>query len=208
MTNPNGVSEPPVRRPPTASTLFVRLTFDGHTLSITRRLWPLPWGRTIRIPLREVMAIEAWVREKNPGVDGGKTMSYHRVRRYRHDEQRSWDIRIRRSRSATADDFRRFQGAVNEAVVDHARGIIDARGPGAPTGPAHWDARFQATIAHGLRTPYPLAEDARWKNHTLLPDWAMQKSGAYVLHQLRLRDGALLEWHRFLHEPPAPSSPQ
>ncbi|MEH0581713.1 hypothetical protein QBA54_46440 [Streptomyces sp. B21-108] len=130
MTNPDGVSEPPVRHPLTASTLSVRLTFDGHTLSITRRLWPLPWGRTIRIPLRDVMAIEAWVREKNPGADGGKTMSCYRVRRYLHAEQRSRDIRIRRSGSATADDFRRFQVAVNEAVVDHARGIIDARGPG------------------------------------------------------------------------------
>jgi len=208
MTNPNGVSEPPFRYPLTASTLSVRLTFDGHTLSITRRLWPLPWGRTRRIPLRDVMAIEAWVREKNPGLEGGKTMSYYRVRRYLHAEQHSRDIRIRRSRSATADDFRRFKDAVNEAVVDHARGIIDARGPGAPTGPAHWDAGFQATIAHGLRTPYPLAEDPRLKNHTLLPGWAVQKSGAYVLHQLRLRDGALLEWHHFLHEPPAPSSPQ
>jgi len=208
MTNPNGVSEPPFRYPLTASTLSVRLTFDGHTLITTRRLWPLPWGRTRCIPLRDVMAIEAWVREKNPGLEGGKTMSYYRVRRYLHAEQHSRDIRIRRSRSATADDFRRFKDAVNEAVVDHARGIIDARGPGAPTGPAHWDAGFQATIAHGLRTPYPLAEDPRLKNHIPLPGWAVQKSGAYVLHELRLRDGALLEWHHFLHEPPAPSSPQ
>ncbi|GAA0286046.1 hypothetical protein GCM10009540_01500 [Streptomyces turgidiscabies] len=35
------------------STLSVRLPFDGHTPGITRRLWPLPWGRTSRIPLRE-----------------------------------------------------------------------------------------------------------------------------------------------------------
>ncbi|SHI45727.1 hypothetical protein [Streptomyces sp. 3214.6] len=67
MTKPDGVSEPPVRQPLTASTLSVRLTLDGHTLSITRRLWPLPWGRTPRVPLRDVMAMEAWVREKNPG---------------------------------------------------------------------------------------------------------------------------------------------
>jgi hypothetical protein len=100
-------------------------------------------------------------------------MGYCRVRGYLHAGQHSRDIRIRRSRGATADDFRRFQDAVNEAVVVHARGIIDARGPGAPTGPAHWDAGFQATI-----------------------------------HQLRLRDGALLELHHFLHEPPAPSSAQ
>jgi hypothetical protein len=93
-------------------------------------------------------------------------MGYCRVRGYLHAGQHSRDIRIRRSRGATADDFRRFQDAVNEAVVVHARGIIDARGPGAPTGPAHWDAGFQATIAHGLRTPYSLAEDPRLKNPT------------------------------------------
>ncbi|CAM5355173.1 hypothetical protein SALBM311S_04943 [Streptomyces alboniger] len=206
MTTPDGVSEMPVCHPLTVSTLSVRLTFDGHTLSITRRLRPLPWGRTSRIPLRDVMAIEAWVHEKNPGRDGEKSKSYYRVRRYLHGEQRSRNIRIRRPRSATADDFRRFQGAVNEAVVDHARAIIDARGPGAPTGPAHWDAAFQAKIAHGLRTPHPLADEVRFENHTLLPDWAMQKSGAYVLHELRLRDGSLLEWHRFLRPDDPPDS--
>ncbi|MFI7235084.1 hypothetical protein [Streptomyces cyaneofuscatus] len=201
MTNPNGVGEPPIRPPLTASTLSARLTFDGHTLSMTRRLWPLPWGRTGRVPLRDVMAVEAWVREKDPGVDG-KTMTYYRVRRYLHGEQRLRNIRIRRLGSATADAFQQLQETVNEAVVDHARGIIDARGPGAATGPAHWDAGFQDTIAHGLRTPYPLAQDTRFKNHTLLPGRASEKSGAYVLRQLRLRDGTLLEWHHFLHEPP------
>ncbi|MGK5448792.1 hypothetical protein [Streptomyces radiopugnans] len=161
MTNPKRVSEPPVRYPLTASPLFARLTFDGHVLSITNRLWPLPWGRTRRIPLYEVMAIEPWVRYKLPGVDGTKTMHYYRVLRYWHGKQDVWDIRIFRPMSATEDDFRRLKDAVNEAVVDHARGIIDARGPGAPTGPAHWDAKFQAKIVHGLRTPYPLAEDPR-----------------------------------------------
>ncbi|TFE39000.1 hypothetical protein E3E14_26285 [Streptomyces sp. ICN441] len=207
MENPNGITEPPVRLPVTASTLFARLTFDGHTLSITRRLWPLPWHRTRRIPLRDVMAVEGWTRDKNPGVDG-KTFHYRRVRRYQGGEQFSRNIRIRRPRSALADRFLRFQEVVNEAVVDHARSIIDARGPGAPTGPAHWDAEFQARIAHGLRTPYPYADDeARFKNHTLLPGSALVKSGSYVLHQLRLRDNALLEWHRFLHGPPAAPPP-
>ncbi|MGW2619622.1 hypothetical protein [Streptomyces sp. NPDC001500] len=156
--------------------------------------------------MADVMAVEAWVREKSPGLDGGKTVLFYRVRRYVHGGQRFWDVRIRRRRSAGAEDFRRFQEAVNEAVVDHARGVIDARGPGAPTGPAHWDAGFQAVIAHGLRTPYPLAEEARQRKHIRLPGWALQRSGAYVLHQLRMRDGALLEWHRFLHEPPASSA--
>ncbi|MGK5643245.1 hypothetical protein ACSNOK_33900, partial [Streptomyces sp. URMC 126] len=81
MTNPKRVSEPPVRYPLTASPLFARLTFDGHVLSITNRLWPLPWGRTRRIPLYEVMAIEPWVRYKLTGVDGTKTMHYYRVLR-------------------------------------------------------------------------------------------------------------------------------
>ncbi|MFE7482487.1 hypothetical protein [Streptomyces sp. NPDC057552] len=193
------MSGPPVRHPLTASTLSARLTFDGHTLRLTRRLRPLPWGRTGRIPLRDVMAIEAWVREKKPGAEG-RTLTYCRVHHYRDGEERLRNIRIRRPRSATADAFQRLQEAVNEAVVDHARGIIDARGPGAATGPAHWDADFRDTIAHGLRTPCPLAQDARLKNRVLLPDWALQKSGPYVLHQLRLRDGALLEWHRFLHD--------
>lgn len=205
MKDPNGRTEPPVRLPVTASALSARLTFDGHTLSITRRLRPVPWHRTRRIPLRDVMAVEGWVREKIPGVDG-KTMTYFRVRRYVLGKQLSRNVRVRR---AAHDGFRRFQEVVNEAVVDHARSIIDARGPGAPTGPAHWDAAFQARIAHGLRTPYPYADDeARFKNHILLPDWALTKSGSYVLHQLRLRDGALLEWHRFLHEPPATPPPR
>lgn len=205
MKDPNGRTEPPVRLPVTASALSARLTFDGHTLSITRRLRPLPWHRTRRIPLRDVMAVEGWVREKIPGVDG-KTTNYYRVRRYVLGRQLSRNVRVRR---AAHDGFRRFQEVVNEAVVDHARSIIDARGPGAPTGPAHWDAAFQARIAHGLRTPYPYADDeARFKNHILLPDWALAKSGSYVLHQLRLRDGALLEWHRFLHEPPATPPPR
>ncbi|WP_146207016.1 hypothetical protein [Streptomyces tirandamycinicus] len=129
MENPNGITEPPVRLPVTASTLFARLTFDGHTLSITRRLWPLPWHRTRRIPLRDVMAVEGWTRDKNPGVDG-KTFHYRRVRRYQGGEQFSRNIRIRRPRSALADRFLRFQEVVNEAVVDTRAPSSTPAGPG------------------------------------------------------------------------------
>ncbi|MYX16904.1 hypothetical protein GTY67_26510 [Streptomyces sp. SID8374] len=114
-----------------------------------------------------MMAIEAWGRQKDPGVDG-KTVTYYRVCRYVRGEQRLRDIRIRRPTSATAEGFRQFMEVVNEAVVDHARGIIDARGPGRPP------VRRTGMPGSRRRPPtgcarYPLADGTRFEKHTLLP---------------------------------------
>lgn len=144
----------PVGRPLTAAPLFTRLAFDGETLEITSRLRPSPRGRTTRIPLSDLMAIEAWSRDRHPGVDGTRQLLSFRVRRYWNGEQITHHVRV--MRKAPTADFRRLQEGVNEAVVDRARRVIDARGQ------EHPSVRTTGTTGSGPRSPTDCARPSLW----------------------------------------------
>lgn len=193
MTTPRHPGVPPAR-PLRVHTRWSRLEFDGHTVSLTRRTRPLPWGRTARIPLEQVLILEIPHRRKNRDAMPRElfTLVLHVDEGGR---PRTIPLAVGRT-SRALSRCRWFANCVNEALTEQARLVLATRDPCAPGLPTTGDDRYTAYLRRAL-------DDSPTAAHS---DWAattFPRPGDVLLREL-LAAGLLAEWWRSLRTPPTP----
>ncbi|WP_460072145.1 hypothetical protein [Streptomyces sp. YKOK-I1] len=193
MTTPRDPGTPEAR-PLRASTRWSRLEFDGHAITHTLRVWPLPWGRTTRMPLEELLILDIPRRHRNR--DNAPPEVFTLVL-HRDDAGRVRTTHITLGRTGRAQRlFRWFANCVNEALTEQARLVLAARDPSVPHVPAAPDDRYTRPLTRMLQdSPTAPSGDGAAT--------AFPRPGDILLHEL-LRDGRLVEWWRALRTPPTP----
>ncbi|WP_340374114.1 hypothetical protein U5640_02280 [Streptomyces sp. SS7] len=193
MTTPRHPGLPPAR-PLRVHTRWSRLEFDGHTVSLTRRTWPLPWGRTSRIPLEQVLILDIPRRRRNR--DNAPRELFTLVL-HLDEGGRSRTIPLTVGKTMRAlSRSTWFSGCVNEALTEQARLLLATRDPFAPEFPTTGDDWYAVRLRRAL-------EDSPTVAHS---DWAatsFPRPGDVLLRDL-LEDGLLAEWWRCVRTPPLP----
>ncbi|WP_330347250.1 hypothetical protein [Streptomyces sp. NBC_00582] len=192
MTTPRHPGAPPAR-PLRVRTRWSRLEFDGHTVSLTRRTWPLPWGRTSRIPLEQVLVLDIPRRRKNR--DNMPRELYTLVVHLDQGGPRKIPVTVGRTGRALRR-CRWFANCVNEALTEQARLLLAARDPSAPQFPTPREDWYTVRLQRAL-------DDSPTGPHS---DWAataFPRPGDVLLGEL-LEAGLLAEWWRSVRTPVTP----
>ncbi|MFI1044246.1 hypothetical protein [Streptomyces griseoruber] len=193
MTTPRDPGTP-AARPLSASTRWSRLEFDGHAVTHTLRAWPIPWGRTTRMPLEELLILDI---PRRPKDRDNMPPEVHTLVLHRDDAGWLRTVHITLGKTGRALRlFRWFANCVNEALTEQARLILAARDPAAPQVPDAPDDRYATWLTR-------LLQDSPTGPHSDGAATTSPRPGDMLLHEL-LRDGLLAEWWRSLRTPPTP----